>query len=221
MQEQDQDLTDPHPLCCEIALPGACLDEHCCKNVYEEVRHLGALSFITRTTGGKMTGDVYHQRCRPRGGKLIEDSARAAVCHDIVCILQHRAFWGIMENENLHLVCSGSGAYKKGARREKARCCCGQVCAPGKLADGLLLGVRYDRCFCYRNKKSRRRVKPNPALSLVICTLFDVSSLLRCCGVYPMRCFSSNDNAANANASMPSLNPYHTAIAYQSNQYPA
>ena len=44
LQEQDEDLADPHSIRCEVALPGACVDEHCSSAVYHEIRNHSPIS---------------------------------------------------------------------------------------------------------------------------------------------------------------------------------
>jgi hypothetical protein len=53
LQEQDQDLSNPHPLCRKATFPRVSIDEYRIKNVYQEVWNY---STLMRKDGGCKIG---------------------------------------------------------------------------------------------------------------------------------------------------------------------
>jgi hypothetical protein len=43
LQQQDEDLSSPYPICCKATIPGASSDEYCDENVYQEIGYFSPL----------------------------------------------------------------------------------------------------------------------------------------------------------------------------------
>jgi hypothetical protein len=46
LQEQDEDLANPYPVCCQVAFPRAGIDEYRLQNVHQEIGYFGEVRYI-------------------------------------------------------------------------------------------------------------------------------------------------------------------------------
>jgi len=66
LQEQDEDFSNPHSICREIALPRASIDEHSIQNVHQEIWYFSPLSLPWRESAR-----MYERRKRRAGEGFI------------------------------------------------------------------------------------------------------------------------------------------------------